>query len=199
MRLSQLLLEQNHADHSDSIMVCFWIPEDVARQLVQPEGEEIDQLHITLAYLGKCAEYDDDTISAIQDACADCAESSKALTGKINGIGRFEATEHSDGKEVIYAKPLMPGIMILRNHLVQQLKRAGANVRENFEYHPHITLAYVDPGDQTEPELDNIKLQFSELSLVVGGESYNYPLAGGSHETNSNARRATAQSSSSAR
>lgn len=178
MKLKQMLLEGSDT-HPEGVMVAFMIDRPTARRLVQPGGEAVDELHLTLAYLGKSSELDSGLIDDLERVCAELAGDSGPLEGEVVGAGRFEASASSDDKDVIYAAVAVPGLKQFRRRLVSQLKRAGAEPSTKFEFNPHITLAYVDPDEPGEPELDRIPLRFRKLTLSVGDRRRSFTLAAG--------------------
>ncbi len=143
-----------------------------------PGGEDWDELHLTLAYLGKRDRISDQVIAAMQETCDVFARSNAPLEGRIAGLGMFDATENSDGKDVIYAKPDVPGIMEFREQLARALTATGAVVASNFAFTPHMTLAYVEPGEFPEASVQRLPVRFDTITFSVGGDRTDYPLSG---------------------
>jgi 2'-5' RNA ligase len=175
MRLSRMLLEGSDT-HPEGVMVGLWVPVVAAGQLAQPGGEELTELHLTLAYLGKGLSRG--LVSKLQGVCATCAALHPPLAGRVVGTGRFPPSDSSDGKEVIFARPEIPGLERFREELVRRLKAAGGPVRENFKYNPHITLAYVQPGAQLPVTTSQVPLRFHDLVFAIGPDRRLLPFGG---------------------
>ena len=167
MRLHDILLEGSDT-HKKGLMVGFWVPPLQAEALAQPGGEPPDELHVTLAYMGKGLRRT--MVERIAGVCAVYAAMRPPLSGRVASSGKFPATVHSDGLEVLIAKPDVPGLMEFREGLVRRLKNAGAPVKETFDFCPHITLAYIPPGNNTLRELPQVPLRFQQLVMAVGGD-----------------------------
>jgi HK97 family phage portal protein len=164
--------------HPSGVMVALFPEPKLARQLAVPGGEPWDEIHLTLAYLGKREAIRGDVIAAVQDACEVFARSNAPLEGRIAGLGLFDATAHSDGKDVIYARPDVPGIGEFREQLARTLTAAGAVVANHFPFTPHLTLAYVAPGEFPDAAVQRVPVRFAALTLSVGGVRTDYLLTG---------------------
>lgn len=166
--------------HADGVMVCVEIPADLAAHLALADGEAPEDLHVTLAYLGRAFDLDVD-IGVIATALEQYAAKAAPLTGIVGGLGRFSASETSDGLDVVYASVDVPGLGALRAALVVALEAAGAEVNAKHDFTAHITLAYV-PTDSDLPiqAIDPKPLAVSALALVVGDVRQRFALGGGS-------------------
>lgn len=174
MKLSWMLAESAKT-HRTGCMVCLAVPRAVAMELALPGGEPVEDLHITLAYMGK--DLDRILIRKLEGVCAMCAAMHPSLHGRVVSIGRFPPSKHSDGKEVVIAKPVINGLLHFRDDLVKRLNAVGGSVRENFEYTPHITLAYVRPGAFRSVAVPQVALKFRELTLVCSSVRKSFPFA----------------------
>ena len=164
------------ANH-DGVMVAFMLTGPVASKLVSLAGvtEPIENLHVTLAYLGNVADvapYQD----TIRRVLAEFAHGHAPVEGTINGVGRFANTD-SDGTNAVYANYDAPALPRFRGDLVEALQAAGVPVASNHGYTPHITLAYVPEAAPT-PDIrpPQIPLAFNSFTLAWGEERSNYPL-----------------------
>lgn len=168
---------------NSGVMVACMLPKELADQLVVEGGEPSQNLHLTLAYLGKKDKLSDEQKQRLHDVVAAHAKAWKPLDGKIGGVGRFMASETSDGMDVVYASYDAPSLPAFRQRLVEELKKAGLPVNEKHGYTPHITLAYLDPEKQN--PLDRVFVQeapFDKVSVVYGDEVMEYPLEGTDEE-----------------
>lgn len=161
-------------DAGDGVMIAVWIPLELATELAIAGGEAPEQMHITLAYLGK--EIDPAAIGFLQVALARFASSAAPLAGSIGGLGRFNASSTTDGLDVIYAPVDVPGLAHLRAGLVDVLESI-APARTDHDFTPHITIAYVAPGAAAPlTTVATRALRIAELDLVVGGARQAFPL-----------------------
>lgn len=128
-------------DFSDGIMVAIYpdpaAADAVANHIAGPDDTTPrEDLHVTLAYLGKIGEPDQMSEQAIIDAVIRAVEGKPALTGEVGGIGMFPAGE--DGAPT-YAPVDIPGLNLLREQIVSQL---GDAVYNDHGFTPHMTLGY---------------------------------------------------------
>lgn len=164
------LFEKSRAD-DPGMMVALMLPSDVAEKLAQPEGEPASEMHLTLAYPGRMSELPSDAIkrvvAAVQQVCARHAP----LEGVVGGLGRFNASESSDGKDVLYASYDSPGLPKLREAVFDAMVTAGAPPKATHGFSPHITLAYFSEGDDFPVQrIDTAPCRFDEVCVVVGDE-----------------------------
>lgn len=167
-------------DHGDSVMVCFTIPSDVAQALAVEDGEAPEELHLTLAYLGHVGKNVPlHVVSSIASTLQSFAMNYAPIYGTIGGPIRFNASESSDGKDVCVASFQSPAIRSFREEIVSYLKFAGAEPFNNFDYTPHITLAYLLPREEMPVDrIDLVNITFDKISLVVGETVTDFPLTG---------------------
>jgi len=156
------------------VMAGFFLKPSEARALVLPTGELIDDLHMTLAFLGDKAQLGD--TDKLKQAVSSYAKNAPALQARISGIGRF--TSVPDGEPTpVYASVDAPGLSEWRQGLVKVLQEAGYPPNAEHGYTPHITLSYIPSGDpmpiETVPAID---LNFDLLWLAIGDERYAYSL-----------------------
>lgn len=113
-------------------------------------GEDPKDFHVTLlyGYFDPKGGDEDDIGVRIQSA-------REAIKDQIpeklvfDSLGRFEASESSDGKDVIYARVKEGQLEELHDAFLKALKKNGLAVEKTFdEYRPHMTLAYIDPKEE---------------------------------------------------
>lgn len=143
------------------------IPLAVAKQLTVPDGNPAEDLHLTLAYIGKLSQVQD-RLPAIEQVLDSLAPEHDSLRGQVSGTGRFDASESSDGKDVIYAKVELQGLAELREDLVQRLEAAGVPVSKNHDFTPHVTLTYIEPGAERTIEVPPLEVFINHLVLWHG-------------------------------
>jgi 2'-5' RNA ligase/cation transport regulator ChaB len=164
----------------NGVMLSFWLSPDTAQKLAIEGGEPADQMHITLAYFGKLELTDIQKLGALETAVKAFAQEHAPLSGTLGGPGRFNATEHSDNKDVCFASFDAPGIQEFRAELVDAVENAsGLAVRKDFEYTPHCTIAYIEPGsDLPVQRVEPIPVTFDRITLSIGSAQKEYPLTG---------------------
>lgn len=158
---------------SGATMVALYPPADVAKTLAVKGGLPAEELHITLAYLGK-------DLSAEQQAAASLVVASIAAqhemrVGSIGGLGHFPAGE--DGTPY-FATVDVPGLAELRHRLVEGLAGAGIEVDAGHGFTPHMTLTYLPDGEEPPEPVAPTELGFTELTLSVGDARTAFQLSG---------------------
>lgn len=141
-----------------------------AEHLAMDGGEDPKDFHVTLAYGYFKAQSDDDETSAKLQSVRAKVVKYLPETLKLDKIGRFEASESSDGKDVIYARVAPGQLEKVHNILLKELKHNGLSIQDTFdEYHPHMTLKYIDPDEEV--ELKDIDETVTIKSLTEGFET----------------------------
>lgn len=140
-----------------------------AEPLAIEGGENHEDFHVTLAYghfdrrnIGD----EDDLDSRVQSAIDDIRD---LIPDKIqfDAMGRFEASESSDGKDVIYAQVAAGQLEEAHDGLLKALKERSIKMEDTFPtYKPHMTLAYIEPG--TEFELEKINGTGTVVKIMIG-------------------------------
>lgn len=162
------------------VMIAFFPEGGAAQKLALQDGESISELHVTLAYLGHLIEdVNPDLLPLLESTVENFARQHGPVAGTFGGPGRFEATEHSDGKDVCYATFDSPSIQEFRQALVEALESAGFAPRKNFGYTPHMTLKYIDSGAELPVQrIEPIPALFSSIVLCIAGKRLPYILGG---------------------
>lgn len=133
---------------STGVMVAFWLTPEQSHELVVDGGEPSNELHVTLAYLGKVSDGIDQ--GKLLRAVERFAANHDPVVGTISGKGMFNTP---DGIAVVGLVDA-PGLGEFRVELVKALADEGLSVRTDHDFTPHVTLAYV----QTQEEADAIKV-----------------------------------------
>jgi 2'-5' RNA ligase len=174
------------------VMIAFGINSDAAQALVwEPTGETdgitvepIDQLHLTLAYLGDAASYTDDDLDQVAALLGAWTSGRYPLTGQVAGGAIFttdyDETETS-GAAVVLAD--VPGLAAFRTYLSDLLDGYGFPPVSLHDFQPHVTLAYgpvpalsAATADRGQPP--TVPLLFDSLLLVAGLRVWRFPLTG---------------------
>jgi len=170
------------ANHTGA-MVALIIPPDIAAQLAIPGGEPVQDLHITLAYLGDKNDEPQDFLTPfskpnrLKQAIAAVASESIPLSGSVAGIGRFNAEDEDGGLTPVYASVDIPGLAEFRTKLVAEIEREHYFVAKNHGFTPHITLAYI-AADAPMPieSVPALPLSFDTVTLVICDDRKGFPL-----------------------
>lgn len=174
-------------DVSDtSAMIALYPPADVAATMAL-SGDFSDRLppadlHITLAFLGPDATVALDR-EAVEAAIAPLAAVSEPLEGWVSGIGRFSAG-YPAGQDSwpLYASIDLPTLPEFRQKVVANLAAAGIPHARNHGFSPHMTLAYVQPGDEPAAAallatgLAPVGLRIGSVVLAWGKDRTVFPL-----------------------
>lgn len=158
------------------VMVAFFLDTKTANKLALPDGEPPEDLHVTLCFLGDKSDYDDD-FGKLKKALAGFASEAMPLSGNVSGLARFAPSESSDGKAPVIALVNVKGIQQFRETLAKRIQAAGYTVANDFEYTPHITLAYVD-ADAPMPveDVPDSALTFDRLWLAIGDDRHDFKM-----------------------
>lgn len=167
---------QLQEDQHDGIMIAFFVDPGVAKQLAIPGGEKAEDLHVTLAYLGD-ANRDPDVLTQLKDLVGQFAQIHDSISGQIGGIGRFTPSEHSDNLSPVVALVNVPGLQSWRRRLADALDLYSFDIADDFDFLPHITLAYIGPDDPSPVHtIEALPLTFDTLWLCIGDERIPYKL-----------------------
>ena len=139
-----------------------------ANALAIKGGEDPNDFHVTLAY-GHFDQGGDDEDSVDARVQSSIKEIRDLIPDEIHfdALGRFPASESSDGMDVIYAQVAAGQLEKAHDGLLAALKKHGIKLEVTFpEYKPHMTLAYIEPG--TEYELGEIDATGTATKVMIG-------------------------------
>lgn len=139
-----------------------------AESLAIKGGEDPNDFHVTLAYghFDQGGDDEDSVDARVQSAIKEIRD---LIPDEIHfdALGRFPASESSDGKDVIYAQVAAGQLEEAHDGLLKALKDHGIKLETTFpEYKPHMTLAYIEPG--TEYELGEIDATGTATKVMIG-------------------------------
>ena len=143
------------------------IPTEVTKKLVVDGGESADDMHITLFYSkGLTA----DQINAVKEAMETLWDKDDPIPARVGGVGRFAASESSDGKDVIYASIDSAHLQKFRDFFINMLREGDPSVESTSEHGwtPHITIKYIEPGEKYDLRIEPIEFEISEYKFNAG-------------------------------
>ncbi|MEU9405676.1 2'-5' RNA ligase family protein [Streptomyces sp. NPDC048281] len=167
-RLSSLtsFFREAAAETGTGVMVAFVPPHEVAEQLAVYGGEPADELHITLAYLGKKADYTVEQLTLLPQLVSAWAMRQKAVTIRIGGVGTFN-NAYKD-QHVLWAHPDIPGGVQMHVGLADYLERYGYRLPSEHGWTAHMTLQYVDRHKRFMPQVPEASWEATEVVTFVG-------------------------------
>jgi 2'-5' RNA ligase len=171
----QKIRERSHEAQANSngVMVAIAPPTTIGEAIALPGGEAVDELHVTLAYLGNAADVDYD---ALRSAVEDMAAAVRPLTATVQGLGVFQNDEN-----VLWAAVDAPGLEEWRSTLVGCLADYGLAPISNHGFTPHMTLKYSENAITELPDLDpeaKAPWPVPEVVLAHGGTWERIPVTG---------------------
>jgi hypothetical protein len=145
---------------------------DLPPGIITPVPGGVDDHHLTIVFLG--ADVDDKAFAeACRRAQAAASQVPGPLAGMVGGIGAFPPSGGSDGKVPAWAGVVLPGAELLRSAL------EDLSASEHKDWKPHVTVAYMDPGDPLPPPVPSMQVSFSHLSVHRGDdEVVRFPIGG---------------------
>lgn len=156
-------------------MIALYIPSDIGQRLALPGGEPIQELHLTLCYLGDMDDLENP--ERLKQFVAEFAATHYLQPARIGGIGRFNRISES-GTQAVYATVDSPNLPNFRQELVSGAEwSADVEPSRDYGFVPHVTLAYV-PVDAPMPlqNIEPLEFSFKQISLTIGPERWDYDL-----------------------
>jgi 2'-5' RNA ligase len=164
-------------EHS-GVMVAVYPSPEAADQIAVRGGEKAEELHITLAYLGKTT--DDigngqtlgDATARIIAAAQIAGATHQTLSGSVGGLGKFP--DSGEGVPV-WAPVDVVGLGALRESVVTALTDAGLPVKTDHGFTPHMTVGY-NLDMALIPPVDGVPVSFDKLVVAVGDAHTEVPI-----------------------
>lgn len=174
------------------VMVAWMLPRYIAEMIAVPGGEPLQDLHLTLAYLGQASAMSADESRKLVGIVGEVCNRHLQITGTLHGFGRFPAEPDAE-VEPLWVGVNLPGLLALQADLAEALKGAGLPLATDYEYQPHITVAYV-PREQGTPAVGvaPVGITLDALTVCVGPHRYSLDLVEDSENWDSAAYIATA-------
>jgi 2'-5' RNA ligase len=147
-------------------MVAFVPPRAIAEDLAMEGGQLVDDLHITLAYLGNRADYTPEQLSLLPQLVSAWAMRQKPVTIRIGGVGTFN-NAYKD-QHVLWAHPDIPGGVHMHVSLARELERYGFRLPSEHGWTPHMTLRYVNQNYRFMPQPPQHSWDATEVVVYIG-------------------------------
>lgn len=162
-----LFAEAAAVDNSSGVMVALSPPPEIAAQLVYEGGQSADDLHVTLAYLGKKSDYTKEQLAALPEIVSSWAARQKPVTVRTGGVLKF--SNAAEDQHVLCASIDMPGGAQLHSDLARYLEGHGYNLPSEHGWNPHMTLKYVDKHFRFMPHVPELQWQAVMVETHIGG------------------------------
>lgn len=156
-------------DYSGSCMIALYPPPDVAEKLAVPGGLAPDEIHLTVAYTGDCADVDLAALSAVARSLA----AREPVEATVSGHARF--TGGGDG-DVFVALADSPALDTLRRDAEAALEGQGIAIPSEHGFTAHMTICYQDPA-APDPvgRIESFPLTFTGVTAGHGTQRSSYP------------------------
>jgi 2'-5' RNA ligase len=157
-------------------MIALFVPTAVGVNFIQSDPGALppNELHVTLAGLGKADDLSFRQIMEVHDLMKLISENHPPLTGHINGCGRF--CNGDDDGDPFFIIPDLPALPNLRQIVIGGLRRRGIEGASDHGYTPHITLTYLPHAEYNPFDIiEKTPVTFGAISLVFGDDRYDYP------------------------
>lgn len=99
------------------VMVAWMLPRYVAEMIAVPGGEPLQDLHLTLAFLGQASAMSPDESRKLVGIVGEVCNRHLQLVGTLNGFGRFTAKPDAE-VEPLWVGVNLPGLLTLQADLV---------------------------------------------------------------------------------
>lgn len=146
-------------------MVSIDLPEGTVP--LHPGG--VDDHHITLAYLG--SNVSDAELEAALNLVRAAAPNHEPLTIRLGGIASFPPSKSSDGQVPAYVPVVKSRELASLREDLSSLSRS-----EHTDWHPHVTLAFLNEGDPLPAPAPVTEFQAAHISVHHGGRVWRVPL-----------------------
>lgn len=162
------------------VMIAVRPPQKLCEALAEIGTEDIDQLHVTVLYLGKQSEVPN--LDALPSAVGEWAARWGSFPALISGFGFFG----NGGDKVLVALIDTPGFDRARTDLMDTLARHHITWADNHGWSPHLTLKYLSEGEAPElPEITDDLVEefvFDSVIVAVGPHWEHYGFGNGHHD-----------------
>jgi 2'-5' RNA ligase len=166
-------------------MIALKLSDADAQRIAVDGGEDPNELHITLAYLGEAALIPAEVQEALIDCVSRCTAGISTVVGNVFAVNMF----NPDPATVVagaYDSCVTLGVggaqidrvhQLIMTHVEDVFHSALIDVHEQHKpWVPHITLVYTDDADLSY-FVDRVgPVTFDAVRIAFGGENYDIPL-----------------------
>ncbi|MGW4718266.1 2'-5' RNA ligase family protein [Nocardia sp. NPDC004260] len=158
-------------EHTGAMIALVPAAEDAARLAVEG-GEDVDELHVTLAYLGEAVEWTPEQIDDVHTAVAELAPSGPML-GEVWGHAAFNPNSPDKDPCAVYLVGA-DGLADFRQAVLGAALDSGGPVPEQHDtFVPHVTAGYGLPvADLSETG----PIRFDRIRVAFAGKYEDIPL-----------------------
>lgn len=171
-------------------MVALVPSEEDAERIAVDGGEDADQLHVTLVYLGEAALLPPEVREDLIDSASRWAETFPTIIGKAFAIDMFNPPDLTAGAEPCVVLGIGGDLVANAHEVMLQSANAilgGYGIPLPQQHRPwvaHLTLLYTDDAD-VRYFTDRIgPVTFDRLRLAFGGDVYDIPLGDAAGDDN---------------
>jgi 2'-5' RNA ligase len=163
-------------------MIALYPHPDAAERLAMPDGEVPEQLHVTLVYLGKAADFTEEQRQAVHDISSFAADYVPPLSGDWKAASTF-----GDGSEAAKVLEIdSPELHDLRAAIVSALDEAGVPYDKKWPtYKPHMTLGY---GKGLDVSIPSEPFAAHRIGVAWAGKNEQWTLEGESEPVTASGR-----------
>jgi hypothetical protein len=155
-------------DHSGSAMLALYPPLELAGRLGIPTGVPLLEMHCTLAYIGKASQVPKDALTR----AAKRLTSRGAIRARIGGHAVFTGGP----TDVLVALVDSADLELLRRDTHDALRAEGIEPNTEHGYTAHITIRYLDEGEDLPfDRLDAEDFTLPAISVVHGDDREDLP------------------------
>jgi 2'-5' RNA ligase len=174
------VLSDAEQDKQSGGMIALYLRPDDAHKLAVPGGEPVEDIHLTLAYLGEDVSGLDP--SALYHAVASIVDNVTVITARIMGYGLFNPDGGPDGDKdpcAVYLVSDSEQIPDLHNDIQHAVEENFPDAPPQHKpFIPHVTAGYgldIAQLSYTGPIL------FDRVGLDWAGDDHFFPLMGATH------------------
>ncbi|WP_280246742.1 2'-5' RNA ligase family protein [Nocardia abscessus] len=163
--------DDTETEHTGAMIALVPAAEDAARLAVEG-GETVDELHLTLAYLGEAAEWTPEQIDAVHTAVAELAPSGPVL-GEVWGHATFNPNSPDKDPCAVYLIQA-DGLSDFRQAIVGAMLDTGGPMPEQHDtFVPHVTAGYGLPAAEL---VETGPIRFDRIRIAFAGTYEDIPL-----------------------
>jgi 2'-5' RNA ligase len=167
---TEMMLRQGHirmmAKKHTGCFIGLTVPAKAASALAVEGGESADSMHVTMFYQKGVT---DEEAAKIEEIWTELWDQYRPLRIKLSKTDVFDASEHSDNKEVLICPIDSDDIQELHSTLLERIESAGIELRQSFpDYKPHVTLKYLDDGEEYPDHIDHVSFEIDQYEFDPG-------------------------------